>query len=134
MQRFFVRIKKTPLRHPEKLVPCILKYVRPILKYVPCFFSLLQTPLKTAWQAGFGKPRKTPPFLSVSAMFPHRPSALHCRTKNSGEGRKFSVATVFIAKYVNFATAPTTPTLPGSGRVWAHICERRLHGALFLTL
>ena len=134
MQRFFVRIKKTPLRHPEKLVPCILKYVRPILKYVPCFFSLLQTPLKTAWQAGFGKPRKTPPFLSVSAMFPHRPSSQHCRPENPRGDRKLPGATVFTAKYVNFATAPTTPTLPGSGRVWAHICERRLHGALFLTL
>ena len=115
-------------------MPCILKYVRCISKYVGHIFSLLLTPLKTACHASFGKPRITPPFLSVSAMFPRRPSgSVHVSCKIRLRSESFKPQWFLLQNMLTLqqpASRQRCRAASGSG----HIYKRRLLDALFLTL
>ena len=115
-------------------MPCILKYVRCISKYVGHIFSLLLTPLKTACHAGFGKPRITPPFFvrirNVPAP-PVRSVLVSCKIRLRSESFK---PQWFLLQNMLTLQQPASRQRCRAASGYGYIYKRRLLDALFLTL
>ena len=115
-------------------MPCILKYVRCISKYVGHIFSLLLTPLKYACHTGFEKLHKMSPlFVRIRQVRVPPVRSVHVSCKIRLRTESFKPQWFLLQNMLTLQQPVSRQRCPAASG-YGCIYKRRLLDALFLTL